>query len=706
MSEAPRRLTWLDRRMAALRKEGRSDVEIQQIVAAEQEERKRRVGGRMDAAEVSEPLRPAEAGGPEGAAPPEAPKPEAPEPEEEKKAAKGKKAKKEPPPPPPVPEWQLDGSVLPDDCPVIPLGMTEDSDFVFLTARRHLSIVEARQFTKTVLPKLFTPREDFMQDTWPQYSKPDENMRFTVTGWNANDCAKSLRTACGRIGAVWNADDRLRGRGAHRDPEGNLILHSGRVLTVGGRPASPGVIGRLVLPAAADWMQPGDAAEAPERFAALLDLLGSWSWKRGRPDALFLGGFNAAAMVGGALRVRPVCWITGEYGTGKSTVTERDGVIHRLFDGHLIISSNTTAAGIYRHVKHDTVPVIVDEGEASKDNRRIKGVVELAREAYSGGQVLRGSENGESFTVRSSIAFSSILIPPLKPQDLSRMAILSLEKLREGQEAPDLAAADLPRTGRAMLARWVERWHLWEGRYATWRAFLMSKGFDQRGAAQYGTLLAAADFMLHDEAPDSDSLEEIAGWMTPASVAETTTRSSDAENCANYMMSRVSPYIRSGRQQTLGELLRLALGFVDHTDADHDEGGAGSPAGGGGADLRARRTAQQELERCGLKPVMIVGDKLLQYAKVAPRDADPAKALVAIATQGEGILKIFDGSDWQGEAGSYNPYTQALLRLPGATMSASSGAPLRFAAVLSRAVLVPAARLVGLDDADEADAFG
>src|SRR5690606_29448452 len=123
---------------------------------------------------------------------------------------------------------------------------------------------------------------------------------------------------------------------------------------------------------------------------------------------------------------------------------------------------------------------------------------------------------------------------------------------------------------------------------------------------------------------------------TPESVAEAADTYTDAENCAAYMMSRVSPYIRSGRQQTLGELLRRALGFLEHVDVDHDEVDTSA-----GANMQVRKAAQQELERCGLKPLMIVGDKLVSYASIPARQADPRQAIVAVATRGEGILKIF-----------------------------------------------------------------
>lgn len=654
--------------------------------------RRRKLRESMEKAEEAPPLGPVSLPESEDPAPPADPG---------AKPARKKRKQEEDAPSPFA--WMLTQEYrLPDDCPVVPLGITDGNKFVFLSAMRQLVQLEARQFTKTTLPMLFAPRVGYLRETWPRWGKPDEHGRPTITGWDVSLVADTLMAECGRAG-IWDGDERERGRGAHAgalgEHTGGLVLHTGRSVVVDGTPLGPGVIGPHVYPAKPAWIAPADSAIGAEAAAAeLLALLDRWAWKRPHVDARLLLGWIASSLVGGALRVRPLVWVTGEKGTGKSTITERDGIVHLVHARTAIATADTSAAGIYQRLKRDTIPVLIDEIEARGDNRKTKAVVELARQAYSGGEILRGGADGTGteFTARCSFLFSSINIPPLKPQDLSRMAILNLEKLPEKAEAPAIDAARLAETGALMLARWVARWHVWEPRFASWRAYLMQRGFDQRGAAQYGTLLAAADLMLTDQPPTTDCLEEIAGWMSPETVAEAADTYSDAENCAAYMASRVSPYMRSGRQRTVGELVRVALGFDDEGDRESEDPAAEMVHG---AAMGRRRAAQQELERIGIKPVMLLGGAPVRYCDVPAAKATPAEALVAIATRGEGILKLFDGSDWAGEAGSYNPFTRALLRLEGAQMSGP--AALRFAAVVSRAVLVPAARLVDVEKGEE-----
>jgi len=45
---------------------------------------------------------------------------------------------------------------------------------------------------------------------------------------------------------------------------------------------------------------------------------------------------------------------------------------------------------------------------------------------------------------------------------------------------------------------------------------------------------------------------------------------------------------------------------------------------------------------------------------------------IAFAPDGEGVLELFRGSDWEGVPGAHNPYVQALERVPGAFKSMSS----------------------------------
>ncbi len=92
-------------------------------------------------------------------------------------------------------------------------------------------------------------------------------------------------------------------------------------------------------------------------------------------------------MIGGALKWRPIVWLTGGKGSGKSTMQE---LLHRLFNGGIIQTADTTAAGLWQAMRHHTLPVAIDELEAEEDNRRQNTIVKLMRMASSGALLLRG----------------------------------------------------------------------------------------------------------------------------------------------------------------------------------------------------------------------------------------------------------------------------------------------------------------------------
>ena len=65
-----------------------------------------------------------------------------------------------------------------------------------------------------------------------------------------------------------------------------------------------------------------------------------------------------------------------------------------IFGDALFHSSDTTAAGIYQRLAHDTRPVALDELEPGTDPRKIANVVQLMRDASSGAMGRRGGADG------------------------------------------------------------------------------------------------------------------------------------------------------------------------------------------------------------------------------------------------------------------------------------------------------------------------
>lgn len=590
---------------------------------------------------------------------------------------------------------------LPEDGPVRALGTFQNRVY-FLDAHSQLRELAAKDVSRTMILHLFGPDADWIYRLWPTMKHVAKTDTWVITGWDATKAQESLMRAVAQRG-IWKPQDHVRGRGTWDTGDGRLVVHSGNRLHFGdGSWTRPGMVEGQVYPAANRSIEPAviepDALSGRDAADELLDLLESWHWAR-HFDARLLLGWTVASMMGGALKVRPLVWVTGEKGTGKSSLVGEGGVIHKLFGPGILMTANTTAAGLYQKIEYDSLPVAVDEIEAKRGNQKTEAVIELARQAYSGGMVLRGGADheGKEFRAMCPVLFGSILIPPLMPQDLSRLALLNLKPFDPLAKEPKIDTAHLARIGRAMLRRVLTHWPQWGARFAAWHAHLRAMGHDGRAADQFGTLLAAADLVLRDELPDAAHMAMIAGDMSPMKLQETQVESSNAARCIGYAMSRPLVSMRGGEHMMVAELVTCAVRRY----------------GGEMESPIKQLDAVRFLERAGVSVVVQVmrADKLvgLKPMRVNPGDLDAmldaesgsgeVGVFVAFAPDGDGILELFRGSDWEGVAGAHNPYIQALERVEGARKATFT---IKIGMRSCRPILVPIAACVDLPSAAEA----
>jgi hypothetical protein len=164
---------------------------------------------------------------------------------------------------------------------------------------------------------VFGGRADLLIEHFPQSGGAGKG-----PGWSPKDAAGAMMRACADRG-VWSPSGRVRGRGAWTDEDGGLVLHCGDAILFRDEWRRPGEIEGPVYPSDLTIPRPleEDWREAPA-FEQLRDLLASWRWLRDHLDVYLLAGWVCAAMFGGALDWRPLVWITGDVGTGKSTLYE------------------------------------------------------------------------------------------------------------------------------------------------------------------------------------------------------------------------------------------------------------------------------------------------------------------------------------------------------------------------------------------------
>ena len=566
---------------------------------------------------------------------------------------------------------QAADGILPPDCPVRPLGKDGKVRY-YLDADRQLIALADRDHSRLGILGLFGKRSELLYGYWPRHNKDGD-----VTGWRPELASENLMAACSEQG-VWDAKERQRGRGAWPGEDGALVLHTGSHVMTFPPTSNPyrdhhsapaGLVGRYVYSAAASVNVPSAepvSADVGSPADTLLTLLRTWTWRRGEMDAVLLLGWIGAAMIGGALHWRPMVWLTGGKGTGKSTLQE---LLKAVFAGGMIQTADTTSAGLYQTLRHQTLPIAIDELEAEDDNRRAAGVIKLARVASSGGLMLRGGQDHSAteFVVRSSFLFSSILIPPLTAQDRSRISVLELDELAAGAPVPAIDAKAFALLGAALRRRLVDGWHRWDSTLGRYRAALEKVGHSSRAADQLGTLLTAAELMLFDHA-EADDVDAWVSKLNASELAEAEDNQRDEDRCLAHLLSSPLDVFRSGTRRTVGEWIRQAAGVEP--------------------DLVDTETAKRVLGTYGLKVV-----------EPQPADGEHAAEpmMLAVANQHKGLAPLFAESHWKGTAGTMGVWVQALRRLGGAARARKA---LYIGGSTCKAVLVPMSVVLPLDSVD------
>jgi hypothetical protein len=515
----------------------------------------------------------------------------------------------------------MPNTVLPEDSPVTALGH-RDGTYNYLDGCGQLRTLGEKEHNQATLDSLFASDHEWMRRNFARIGEKGE-----VNGTRYDALRQALMNACFKAG-IFDPAERVRGRGAWRGENGQLILHRGDAVFDGRAWQKPSLIGKHLyladapLPRPAGKQQPGGPGGPATELIALLN---TWNLRRGEIDTRLLLGWMGAAMVGGALDWRPALWVTGGRGSGKSTLHR---LISGIMAGAVISVSDATAAGIWQRLGYDSLPVIVDELEPGENISATSNIIRFARLAASGGELARGSADHKArrFTARSCFLFSSILVPPLTPQDRSRIVILNLGELRN-TKPPGLTDKGLAELGALILRRLVDQWDRYPETLDRYRAALMAESASAREADVLGTLLTISNLLLSDEGIADDA----------------------ARREAMQLLSFRDQGDDGGRdeEQCLSHLRTIAL-----------------PLSG-----QSRRTADQWIseafERDGPDAYAAI-DTLAGYGMRVMDDKNGAKVL-AIANSHDGLRKIFEGTPWAGRSGASGGWVQAFRRLPGAT---------------------------------------
>jgi hypothetical protein len=520
-------------------------------------------------------------------------------------------------------------SKLPPGCSIVPLGVQGKTSF-FIDSTEQLIAVDTNEWGKKMLIQLFATRPNLVAFYWPRWSAPKGNKPSVINGVEVDDaCACLMRAAS--LKGLFDPVGRVRGRGAWSDRHGRLIWHSGEALwTVHNgklKRAAPGEVDGIFYPRRPEvmtpWPEPVDPSDTPAH--KIFACLKSWTWERGDLDPVIMLGAIGVMLLGGALDWRPHVAATGDAGVGKSQLN----MLLKGAMGHALIDAgNTTEAGVRQHMGLDSLPVAIDEFEGSEDNRRVNGILELARIASSGARMLRGGADhkGVEFQARNAFFCSGINLPPMKPQDKSRFAVLNLGKLqvplKDGKAVPPPAIGE--HDGRMILRALMDAWHDFPRAFGDWRMLLRGSGLDSRAQDTYGTLFAVAELLLGQDALEDaglglDAPHLIGDRIAQATASERAERLDNWRACLEHLLGVPIEAWKGGEKPSVG-------GLIERLEDDED----------------------------GTFTIKHARDRLAAAGLGLIEEADPAlphgkrRYVLAVPATSPALARLFQHTRWQG----------------------------------------------------------
>lgn len=470
------------------------------------------------------------------------------------------------------------------------------------------------------------------------------------------------------------SSDLMRGRGAWMD-NGRTVFHAGDHLVVNDQRVPLGELDSKYIYEAGpkmgyDITNPLDTSEANK----LIQLCKMMNWNR-EINAYLLAGWCVIAPICGSLRWRSHIWVTGAAGSGKSWTLKE--IIRPLLGGTaLSVQSETTEPGLRQLIKSDALPVVFDEAEAEdiRQQQSIKKVLGLMRAASAddGGFLVKGSSSGveKKYRIRSCFAFASIGITATQQSDRTRITLLTLNTLPDG-EYKEKQWAKLqkmhvetitPQFAVNLQARTLKLLPIILENAAVFAKAAASLLGKQRIGDQIGSLLAGAYSL---SSTNKISYDDAVEWIKNRDWAEEKEleESRDENRLLSHILERFVN-VEAGKggrvERSIGELVGLCIGKVDDPVL---------------TDMGAERRLNQ------------LGMKLHDEWNEVDGKKEKTEYLAISNTSGH-IKKFLWKTPWQ------NNWSKVLIRIDGAIPTTS----IRFNISLStKSIAIPLDLITGVD---------
>lgn len=548
----------------------------------------------------------------------------------------------------------------PDDMPIVCLGLNGDLHY-YLDGHYQFRAMKAGDHGRLHLLALFGRHQAWLLD---RFGTVDKN-KLPTGKFKAEVVQNMLFHGCNKAGLL-DPLRQVRGVGAWADAEGHLIVHMGDRVFLNGETKPPGRYGEHIYPAFPPTPRPARIPEGTDAGHEAIAILQTWHWENALQPLLVLG-WIAQGYVAGAVKWRTHMICDGERGSGKSTL---QALLARLFGSWLLSTSDTTAAALYQLMGGRAQPVAIDEFEFGDNPARKQQVIQVLRQASSGGMVQRGGDNhvGRQFSAQFPAFLTAITPISLHPQDESRMVRVKLRALDDNAAVPDLSEARLAALGARLMRRMRDQWPRWVKTLDAWRAGLAEfAGLDARMQDLYGTLLAAADLLLYEDVAGSgaqlwagdggaaieDTCRKLAAMIAPARAEDL----ADQARCLNHLLTSNLDRGGGAPRRTVASWIRQVRDGQTQNRAMLD----------GAKTLES--DAQKALGMTGLR---VISEKDGTFLFVA--NSHPA------------LMRLFDGTPWPGVAGAAGSWVGTLRRLPGATPTPNA---IKVGGATQRGTLVP-----------------
>lgn len=288
-----------------------------------------------------------------------------------------------------------------------------------------------------------------------------------------------------------------------------------------------------------------------------------------------LAGFLVIAPVGGSIPWRPHIWLTGQSGSGKSTVMDK--IVSRVLGSMAIMrEGGTTEAAVRKAIGRSSRPYVLDEAESEGMRARVnmQAILTIARISSSGGVIENANDQ---FRAQSCFCFSSINPGIEQLADENRITVLKLDqdvdadsRVRYERLLAHLNSTLTPEFSARLLARTLTNMDALIANIATFAQAAQAALGSARSGEQIGALLAGA-FLL--TSTRTISLKQAKSWIDGQEWSwHDAGEMTDSYRClAHIMQSRIVYDIDGVRRESMtGDLVTKACGSsldVGHAQA-------------------------------------------------------------------------------------------------------------------------------------------